>query len=59
MSLVNITRDFKAMNEATDWLSLRWAAEAYATFWTKEPPARVAVQVAALAGNATAPRLWI
>ena len=41
VSLVNITRDFKVMNEA------------YASFWPKDPPARVAVQVAALAGNAT------
>lgn len=38
VSLVNISRDFKAMNEA------------YASFWPKDPPARVAVQVAALAG---------
>ena len=30
--------------------------EAYASFWSKDPPARVAVQVAALAGNASAPR---
>eukprot|EP00434_Breviolum_minutum_P004054 symbB.v1.2.003569.t1/scaffold204.1/size273638/18 len=41
VSLVNISRDFKDMNEA------------YATFWPKDPPARVAVQVAALAGNAS------
>ena len=41
VSLVNITRDFKQMNKA------------YASFWPKEPPARVAVQVAALAGNAS------
>lgn len=36
VSLVNISRDFKGMNEA------------YATFWPKDPPARVAVQVASL-----------
>lgn len=41
VSLVNISRDFKGMNEA------------YASFWSKDPPARVAVQVAALAGNAS------
>eukprot|EP00435_Cladocopium_sp_Y103_P068884 s675_g32.t1 len=40
VSLVNIS-DFKDMNEA------------YASFWSKDPPARVAVQVAALAGNAS------
>ncbi|CAJ1350513.1 unnamed protein product, partial [Effrenium voratum] len=41
VSLVNITRDFKDMNQA------------YSSFWPAAPPARVAVQVAALAGNAS------
>mmetsp|Transcript_112804 Transcript_112804/g.318967 ORF Transcript_112804/g.318967 Transcript_112804/m.318967 type:complete len:464 (-) Transcript_112804:234-1625(-) len=40
VSLANIT-DFMAMNEA------------YKAFWTKDPPARVAVQVAALAGGSS------
>eukprot|EP00438_Fugacium_kawagutii_P036092 Skav218073 [mRNA] locus=scaffold1832:151310:152237:- [translate_table: standard] len=31
--------------------------QAYASFWPKDPPARVAVQVAALAGNASVPSL--
>lgn len=39
--LLDITRDFKAMNEA------------YAKFWPKDPPSRVAVQVGALAGNSS------
>ncbi|CAL1135769.1 unnamed protein product [Cladocopium goreaui] len=46
VSLVNISRDFKDMNEAG-------SVQAYASFWSKDPPARVAVQVAALAGNAS------
>ena len=41
---------------------IRWdpavQLEAYATFWPKDPPARVAVQVAALAGNASAAWPW-
>jgi len=41
VSLVNLERDFKAMNGA------------YAAFWPKDPPARVAVQVPMLAGNAS------
>jgi len=41
VSLVNISRDFKEMNEA------------YAAFFPKEPPARIAVQVAGLAGTAS------
>lgn len=33
------------------------SGQAYASFWAKDPPARVAVQVAALAGNASVP--WL
>lgn len=68
VSLVNISRDFKDMNEASgafnqisdcsDPLGFAVQLEAYATFWPKDPPARVAVQVAALAGNASAAWPW-